>query len=291
METYQYESPKDAQEILSAISTCLKECDNVDFKLLNFTFKCEAYVRHALVEFLIHVDQDQKDHQNRIEIKRIKGDRTFFCSVVRSIKAYLQSHDIITISSPSPSSSEWSAKAKIKAASILAKIKDASSYTSLTGKTIKVPITEPLQLPPLKVTTETITASVNHMLNMSKPGGYTDVRSEALRTLADMSDKKDVQDIIGNTNSTENLEILLSCVSEDDIDIHRLATTILANVCQSNESCRSYIKERNFVRLFMERLESQTTRVVIESLRLLKTLSDDMSAEEKDDFKGKVCKV
>ena len=258
-----YESINTSEEILSDIESCLKRYENVYFKMDNFTFLCEAYIRHGLVEFLINVFQDSEKNTRIIEFQHRKGDAYAFCSVVRCIKSQL--HNLISI--PSSDSSQWKDKAKAKADAIL-----SSSRKVIYNHNNN-------QLPPLKVNPESVRSSIKHMFDMSKPGGDIgdiDIRSESLRTIADMSEERMAQDIIAN--SEENLQDLFCCVYDENVDIHRLATTILAKVCHLIDfsSLNINISITNITNILKDRISnSSSSKVVTESARALKILMNE----------------
>ena len=258
-----YLSSKSGQEILSAIEACLAQFKNIDVQKKEATFVCHAYVHYASTEIWINVYE--RDAETRIiEFQRRCGDGYGYCEVVRSVKAYLQAHDIISLPSPSSrtKSSAWAEKAKVKAAAILAAAKSSSASSSSAPANIALP---GLNLPPLKVTEESVRACLTHMLNMAKPGGYNDVRTEALRTIASISIEKEVIEIL--EKSPDYLETLLGCLSDKNTDIHRLATSILANV-SSSEKIREILREKNLLPIFTERIASSPVqRVASESRR------------------------
>lgn len=273
LEPNHYFSSKSAEEIISTINDCLKNAENVDFTFKESTFVCLVYVHHASIELWINLYRNENNEYNKyiIEFQRRSGDAYSFCEVVRSIKAFLQVHSVISLPSSSFSSSSlWNAKAKEKASSILSSSKHLSHLSS--------PSLPPL--PPLKVTTESIQACVRHMLSMVSQG-YTDVRISALHTLANMSTEKEVVDII---ESEEHLQTLLSCLSDETTDVHRLATTILANVCMTSSTSRSFVR-KNGIHILIDRSSSSVRRVTIESLRALKFAFEDASDEEKEQMR------
>jgi hypothetical protein len=123
------------------------------------------------------------------------------------------------------------------------------------------------------------------MLNMSQPGGYEDVRAEALRTLADMSSEELTRGAI--MESAENLKTLLRSVADGAPEIHRLATTVLANLLQSNSHSRVAVLMMNGAELLMARASiSAVTQTVRESLRAMLALCSDASSDDKAKIKS-----
>lgn len=299
-----YYSTMDPRDVRTHIQTGLQQFTAVDVVVNKFTFVCTCYVRHASVEIWITVYKDDKRTMGSmgsvIEIQRRSGDGYAFCEIIRSLKAYLIVHDVIDLPDPTTvKKSGWSSKAKAKADAILAaaaaaprsdaKVVPACAalnenhmvYRSLTGATITVPISAPLQLPPLQVTAESIRACVTHMLNMSQPGGFEDVRIEALRTLADLSSEEMPR--IALMESEDHLKTLLRSATDDAPEVHRLATTVLANLMEADAAARIAVRTMNGVELFMTRATlSGVTQTIRESLRALLALYTDMSAEEKE---------
>lgn len=129
-----------------------------------------------------------------------------------------------------------------------------------------------------------VRSCVQHMINMSKEGGYIDVRIDALRTLARMSTEKEAIDMIAESET--QLQILLSCVLDKNTDLHRLATTILANVCIFHPSSRAYVRKMKGMSMFIQQAStSSVKRLIIESLRALKIVMSDASDDEKEEIR------
>jgi hypothetical protein len=296
-----YYSTMDPREIRSHIQECLTQFGNIDVVVKKFTFVCTCYVRHASTEIWINIYNDDKSTvgpRSVIEIQRRSGDGYAFCDVVRSLRAHLHAHNVIDFDPIAAKKSGWGSKAKAKAAAILAAVaaspkvespflpacaarnENHTVYRSIIGETVAVPLSAPLQLPPLQVTAESVRACVTHMLNMSQPGGYEDVRAEALRTLADMSSEELTRSAL--MESEENLKTLLRSVADGVAEIHRLATTILANLLEFNPPARAAVRRMNGAELLMARASISTvSQTIRESLRAFLALCSDASAEEK----------
>lgn len=257
VEPNHYYSTMEPSAIRSHIHSCLLEM-SIDVALTLFTFVCTSYVRHAATEFWISIYTDDKSSNGTryiIEIQRRSGDGFGFCEVARAVKAYLTARGVIE-APVAPKKNSWGAKAKAKAAAMVARSTVASSSSAsvaaapvnsceITYRSLSAaPSTSSsassssslvrLSVPDAQVDEQALGDSVCHMLRVSAESEYEDVQAEALRTLADMSQESQTQRAL---LSADGMPVLLQCMTSGFPNVHRCATTVMANLIAGQGVC------------------------------------------------------
>jgi len=192
------------QEIILTFCTQMKA--DCEFRADQFAYHCVYYSHQAETKFRINV-YEKAAGQHVVELQRVSSDGGFgFVDVIRGAKCYFQQYGqgtggVAGAGKPSKPLADW----------------------RKTSAGLAPP-------PVCRVAPDVVPQTVKNILHMAS-STHSDVQSEALTVLADMSTQEDVQEAI--ISSGTGLPLLIGLLDSRVPTVHRCAAATLANIVEA----------------------------------------------------------
>lgn len=217
-----------------------------------FSMSCSAYIKNYSVEFLLSIFTDDKSgtkDRYLIEIQRRRGDSYPFQEAVFGLRTSLGERKVIE--KVAPVKRGWGDKAKAAIAArnkscgpdALARLQakqspDGCVFRSVHKSLDTIPIPASAYSAFPIVEKDVVVASVNHAVALSA-SPYEDVKSEAIRSLADMASQEQSQRALLASKGSdgcdgEGIKVAVACLRSFTPDVHRCAASTLANMMSAS---------------------------------------------------------